>query len=273
MALAFAAVAGTMALLLGLRTRGMAAFLPLVLRLAVPTMLVTGWFYVWNLHRFDNVAGPYATADDLGGGSGPSLFDLLTGPEVSVKPFAYIVTDVYGRRPWWWEYHGPRPYLIAAVAVGVVITAIVLAARGSSSLRPRRHGAELSLAAWICCGLLALVPIVLTAYHVSRGGASHPRYLFPILPIVAAATALVASRVNRWLAVVVVGAFALAQITRLRAAGNLHDAALSITPPQLHHSPIGQPFLALSVAIAMAGAVVLLVCLVRLARKPATIEH
>jgi hypothetical protein len=116
--------------------------------------------------------------------------------------------------------------------------------------------------------VLALVPIVVTAHHVSQGGASHPRYLFPILPIVAAATALVASRLNRWLAVVVVGGFALAQITRIRAAGNVHDTGPLVTPPQLRQAMVGQPFLALSVAVAIAGAVVLLAALVSLARSP-----
>jgi len=258
-------------LFLGLRARGVSAFVPLALRLAAPTVLITGWFYAWNLHRFDSVAGPYELVEEQGV-SGPSLFDLLTGPEVSVQPFAYLVTEVYGRSPWW-EYQGLRHYLITAVGAGVVITAIVLAARSSRSLRPGREEAELSLAAWICSAVLALVPIMLTAYHASHGGASHARYLFPILPIVAAATALVASRSSRWLAVAVVGAFAVAQITRIRAAGNIHDAALSLTPPNLRHSPVGQPFLALSVAVAIAGAVALLVSLLRFARKPATVEN
>jgi Dolichyl-phosphate-mannose-protein mannosyltransferase len=269
MSLVFAAVAGAMALFLGLRKRGMSALVPLVIRLAAPTVLLTGWFYALNWHRYGNVAGGlYAQSDE----SGPSLFDLLTGPEVSVKPFAYLVTEVYGRNPWW-EYNGLRHYLIAAMGVGVVITAVALAARSSRS-RPPPHEGELSLSAWSCSAVLMLVPIVLTAQHASGGGGSHARYLFPILPIVAAATGLVAVRINRWLAVVVVGAFAIAQITRIRAAGNVHDAPLSITPPQLRHSPVGQPFLALSVAVAIAGAVILLVSLVRIAREPRiVVEH
>lgn len=272
MSLAFAAVAGVLALSLGLRTRGWSALVPLVLRLAAPTVLLTGWFYAWNWHRFGNLAGPYGLADTSGSRSAPSLFDLLTGPEVSVKPFAYLVTEVYGRNPWW-EYHGLRHYLIAAVGAGVVIAAVVLAARSSRSQRTSGHGAGLSLAAWICSAVLAVVPIVLTAQHASGGGAAHARYLFPMLPIAAAATALVSARINRWLAVVVVGAFAIAQMTRIRAAGNLHDAALAITPPPLHGPLVGQPFLALSVAIALAGAALLLVSLVRIAAEPATVEH
>ena len=69
------------------------------------------------------------------------------------------------------------------------------------SVRPHPEEAKLSLSAWVCSAVLALVPIVLTAYHVSGGGGSHARYLFPILPIVAAAAALVTSRINQWLAV------------------------------------------------------------------------
>jgi hypothetical protein len=273
MSFVFALVAGVMALFLGLRARGIAACAPLVLRLASPTLLITGWFYAWNLYRFGNVAGPYTQTEDGGLGSTRSVFDLLTGPDVSVKPFAYLVTEVYGRSPWWWEYQGVRHYLITAIGVSVVVTAIILAARSSTSVRWRRNGAELSLAAWISVAVLALVPIVLTAYHASGGGAGHARYLLPTLPIVAAATALVGSWINRWLAVAVVGAFAIAEITRIRAAGNLRDGALSITPPQLRQAPVGQPFLALSVAVAIAGAGMLVASLVRLAKKSATAEH
>ncbi|MGH9227210.1 MAG: glycosyltransferase family 39 protein [Acidimicrobiales bacterium] len=261
MSAAFAAVAGAIALLLGVRTRGMAALVPLVTRLAVPTVLLSGWFYGLNWHRYGDMTGS-------GSQSGPGLFDLLTGPDVSVEPFAYLVTEVYGRNPWW-EYEGLRHYLIAAAGAGVVITAVALAAWSSRSAPARRDETELSPAAWISTAVLALVPIVVTAQHVSNGGAGHARYLFPILPIVGAATALVASRINRWLAVVVVGAFAIAQITRIRAAGNIHDGALSITPPPLHHSLVDQPLLGLSVAVAIVGAVALLASLVRLATQPA----
>jgi hypothetical protein len=264
MTLVFAAVAGAMALLLGLRTRRRSGLVPLLVRLTAPTVLLTGWFYALNWHRYGSLAGEYGDA----GTPGPSLFELLTGPEVSAKPFAYLVTEVYGRPPWWWEYGGVRHYLITAVGVGVVIGAVALAARSSRPPPRRRDQGELSLAAWTCSATLVLVPVVLTAQHVSGGGASHPRYLLPILPIVAAATALVASRIHRGLAVGVVGASAIAQITRLRAAGNVRDGALEITPPVLRDSPVGQPLLALSVAVALAGAVVLLAALVGLARSP-----
>lgn len=270
MSLVFAAVAGAMALLLGVRARGTSAVVPLLIRLAGPTALLTGWFYALNWHRYGDVTGSDALADKFGLGSGRSLFDLLTSSDVSVHPFSYLVTEVYGRSPWW-EYRGPRPYLIAAVAVGVVSAAIALAARSSRSPRPQRDGAHPSLAAWICSSVLALVPIVVTAQHAAGGGAAHARYLLPILPVVAAATALVATRINRWFAVVLVGAFAIAQLTRIRAAGNIHDAALTL--PQLRDPLVGQPFLALTVAVAIAGAAVLLGSLVRAAREPAAGER
>jgi hypothetical protein len=173
MSLAFAAVAAALALIIGLRTHGTRALAPLTLRLATPTVLLTGWFYAWNWHRFGSFAGPYAEVDTSGVES-DSLFGLLTGPEVSVEPFAYLVTEVYGRNPWW-QYNGLRHYLITAIAVGVVLAAIVMAARSSGSDRMRPEGAPVSLAAWMCSVALALVPIVLTAYHVSHGGGGHAR--------------------------------------------------------------------------------------------------
>jgi hypothetical protein len=270
MSLVFAAVAGAMALLLGVRARGTSAVVPLVVRLAGPTVLLTGWFYALNWHRYGDLTGSEALFDKFGLGSGRSLFDLLTSADVSVEPFAYLVTEVYGRSPWW-EYSGARHYLIAAVAVGVLIAAVVLAARSSRSPRPRRDGGHPSLAAWICSAVLALVPIVLTAQHAAGGGAAHARYLLPILPIVAAATALVTTRINRWFAVVVVGVFAIAQVTRIRAAGNVHDAAL--TPPPLRDPVVGQPYLALAVAAGIVAAVVLLGSLVRAAMEPAATDR
>jgi hypothetical protein len=270
MSLVLAAVAGAMALLLGVRARGTSAVVPLVVRLAGPTVLLTGWFYALNWHRYGDLTGSEALFDKFGLGSGRSLIDLLTSADVSVEPFAYLVTEVYGRSPWW-EYSGARHYLIAAVAVGVLIAAVVLAARSSRSPRPRRGGGHPSLAAWICSAVLALVPIVLTAQHAAGGGAAHARYLLPILPIVAAATALVTTRINRWFAVVVVGVFAIAQVTRIRAAGNVHDAAL--TPPPLRDPVVGQPYLALAVAAGIVAAVVLLGSLVRAAMEPAATDR
>jgi len=275
MSLAFAAVAGALALFLGWRARGNTALVPLIVRLAAPTVVLTGWFYALNWHRYGDWTGSKGLFDKYGLQGNQSLFTVLRGPEPFVKPFAYLVTEVYGRSPWW-LYRGPRHYLITGVAVALVVAAIVLAARSSRERPPdadaRAHatptGSRLSLAAWVCVAILALVPIVLTAQHMSGGGAGHARYLFPMLPICAAAAALVMTRINRWLSVVVVALFALAQITRIRAAGNIHDGGLSIRSPQIRHAIVDQPFLALSVIAGIAGAVVLLGALIRLAAEP-----
>jgi hypothetical protein len=127
MSLAFAAVAGALALVLGLRTLGKGALIPLVIRLAAPAVLLAGWFYVLNVYRYGDPTGA-AAGDEmrLPGFHHVSLFTSLRSPNVTARPFAYLISG-HGKNilPW---YRGSRGYVVAALAVGLVVGAVLLAA-------------------------------------------------------------------------------------------------------------------------------------------------
>jgi hypothetical protein len=260
MSLAFAAVAGALALVLGVRTLGKGALIPLVIRLAAPAVLVAGWFYALNVYRYGDPTG--AAAGDqmqLPGFHHVSLLTSLRSPNVTVRPFAYLLAG-HGENVSAW-YRGPRAYVVAALAVGLVVGAVILAAWRSKSTRHAVVVAnERSLSAWICVAALFFVPLLLNVKYVADGGSAQPRYLLPMLPIIAAAAALLATRMNRWIAVIVVGLVAVAQVTSIRDA------------PPLRNALVAEPLVVFGACLAAAGAVTLLICLIRVAASPATEE-
>lgn len=181
----------------------------------------------------------------------------------------YLVTDIYGRDPWWLAT-GPDKWAVTIVSVGMVLAAVGLAVRGRGGRG--RGGAEgsphlgghreLSVPAWVAVAVLGVVPMLLTAQHMSGGGAGHPRYLMPVLPIVAAAAALVLTRIHRWLGVVAVLVSVLVQVSRVRAAGQIHLSDTPLFGPVLNTPLLGQPARVSSLALAGMGAALLLVGLV-----------
>lgn len=269
MSLVFAAVAGALALVLAWQAVGARRILPLAVRLAGPTVVLTGWFYVVNVARYGDFTGSAAVFDQQGIHGGPGLIDVLWSPGPFVQTLTYLSTEVYGRSPWW-LYSGPRPYLIAALAVIVLGVAIALSMRSSRAPGPERPDTSerttgLVPSAWISVAVLVPVPMLLIAQHIHGGGAGHPRYLFPVVPIFAAAFALVLTTINRWLTVLAVGLYVLAEVTRIRAAGNLTLPGPKIFAAPLRESLLGQPYRGLAVGVAIAGAVLLMVALIRLA--------
>jgi hypothetical protein len=265
MSLVFAGAAGAMALAVGFRRGDRRALVPLALRLGAPTILLVGWFYVVNLQRYGDFTGSRAIFEKLGRTGDGNVLGSLAGSESFFKPMTYVLSEIYGRNPWW-EYEGLRQYLIPLLAVGIIVAALHLS-RGrrkvEGALRPA------SSTAWLCCAGLVPVPVILTAQHIAGGGAGHARYLLPILPILAAAAAFVGIHLHRWVPVVLVGAYVISMLTRLRAARDLRAPA-DHAPEALSHDLVGEPFQTAAVAIALLGAFLLLVPLIRLAMDPAT---
>jgi hypothetical protein len=106
--------------------------------------------------------------------------------------------------------------------------------------------------------VLGAVPMLLLAQHVSAGGAGHARYLLPTIPVVAAATAFVLTRVSPWLVSGVMVVLSLAELTRLPVAADLRSPSPgALVNPGVGPSVLGQPALGAFVALAVAGAVVL----------------
>jgi hypothetical protein len=240
--------------LLGLQAHRLRALPSLAIRLGGPALLLTGWFYALNVYRYGE---PTGTGGGTAGTASPSVhfLDALTGRLSFVGPLHYLVTEVYERSAFWVS-SGVHEYSITAVALLLIAAAIGLSVQSARSARARAAEPELVPAAWLSVTILGAVPTLLIAQHMSAGGGAHPRYLMPVLPILAVAAALVVSRINRWFAVLAVAGFALAELTRVRAAGDLARFGTP-TPPTLG----GQPFIALSVVVALVGAAVLVVAL------------
>ena len=97
------------------------------------------------------------------------------------------------------------PYGWYQLALVIVVAGVVRDGRAGDPVRrpqPRhdrddrspRHG-------WAGVAMVSLVPVLLVAQHRAGGGAPHPRYLLPMLPVVAVAVALAAVRLaTRWAA-------------------------------------------------------------------------
>lgn len=271
MSLAFAGAAGVLALVVVIRSHGLRSFVGFAVRMGVPTVVLTGWFYGLNVARYGDPTGSQALFDKYGTQGGPSLLDALWSPEPFVQTFAYLVTDVYGRSPWW-DSTGVEKWSITVVAAALVGASIWLALRSRRATRsaapktgPVGPARGLCAPSWIVVAVLGLVPMLLTAQHISGGGAGHARYLLAVLPIVASAAALVTSRFNRWLSLVAVVGFALALLLRLRGAGHLHLGG-KFFGPALNTPLLGAPFRVAALAVTVGGALALVGAVGYLAR-------
>jgi hypothetical protein len=277
MSLAYAAVAGLIGLAVCARARGLRTVVPDALRIGLPTLALVGWFYALNVHRYGDATGSAALFEKYGTPDGPSLFSALTSAGSLVQPLHYLLTQVYGATVWW-DRTGAAKWTVTAVAVGAVAGAVALAwsARSRARTATDQPGAlrHLDPLQWLAMAVLLPTPVVLLAQHMSGGGAGHARYLMPMLPIIAAAVALLVTRLHPLLAVLPVAAFAVAQLTRLGTAGDLH-----VDPDNWFGVELGTPlggtlYRSAAVAVTLAGAVLLVVCtaLVAARARPRPVE-
>lgn len=274
MALAFAAAAGVVGLVGHARERGWRSLPGAALRIGGPTAVLTGWFYALNVHRYGDPTGSSALFEKYGTPSGPSIWSLLTGPEPFVQTLDYLVTDVYGRGPWWDET-GPDKWAVTVAVVGSVVAAIALAVRAGrfdpeddpggdapdATVRGAGETRALDLRSWVAVAVVGAVPMVLIAQHMSGGGAGHARYLMPVVPIAASAVALVTSRIHRWLSVGLVVVVVGVEMSRVRVAGHLAYRGDRLFGPLLNTPLLGAGVRSASVAVAVVGAVILVAVL------------
>jgi hypothetical protein len=264
MALAFAAVAGVLALI---GTRGRTALLPTVVRLGLPTVVLTGWWYVANVVRYGDPTGSDVLFEKFVREPSGTLLEKLRDNTIWESAFRTIATrrtDAPLADPVLW-------FRVAeAVAVVGVITTVVLVmtdrrARRGAATRPDPAGPALPARAWAASAVLGLVPVVLTAQHAAGGGNPHPRYLLPAVPVVAAAVALAVVRLTtRWGAAALLAAVATLTAVQTRASiRNLEANPLGPAGTPLA-TAAGAPWVqAVGALIAGAGLVLLVLALVR----------
>ncbi len=263
MALAYAAAAGLIGLVLCLRAHGWRSTLPYGARIGAPALVLTGWFYVLNVRRYGDPTGSDVLFEKFGMEPGPGFWEALWSPASVVQPLHYVITQVYGASPWW-DRVGLAKWTVTIVSLGLVLVAVALAFRSRRTPPRAGGGPTLHPAAWVAVTILLPVPVALLVQHMSGGGGGHARYLLPMLPTIAAAAALVASRVHRLAAVGVVLVFVLAQLTRFRAAGIVRGQ--DGVDPVLTGPLGGELYRTASVVVAFGGAALLVAGLVWAAR-------
>ena len=109
---------------------------------------------------------------------------------------------------------------------GVVGTAVLVAwsavrHRGGTTTPIGRFSTSIPLpvTAWATVSIVTFVPVLLTAQHRSGGGSPYPRYLLPMVPVVATAIALAAVRFGtRWLGLALVALLAAVAFRQTRAS-------------------------------------------------------
>jgi hypothetical protein len=186
--------------------------------LVLPTLVGTGWFYALNVSRYGDPTGSEALFDKFGRTPTGSLGEILTTGGIW-DTVARTVTTRRLAQPlptdarWW--YQAALVSIALALGGAVVVLGREVWARRSG----RGDAVALPLTAWACVAVVAMVPVLLTAQHRSGGGASHPRYVLALVPVVAAAVALgVLWWVGRWAGLALVAAVTALTVHQSRLA-------------------------------------------------------
>jgi hypothetical protein len=249
--------------------------------LALPSVLLAGWFYVLNTVRYGDPTGSSALLDKFLREPVGSLWSSLTARAVWEGALRTIATrrmeEPLASDPRWW-------YTVALiVVVGGVVGAAVLIGwsavlrRGGQGTAGNRFLSPFPLpfTAWVAAAAVSVIPVLLTAQHRAGGGAPHPRYLLPMLPVVAAAVALTAVRLlTRWTGLALIVALAVVTALQTRRYAQWLSANLTARTDTQLTLAIGSP-LARTAGLAVAAiGLVLLVAAVassgdRAGRRPA----
>ncbi|MCU1370438.1 MAG: hypothetical protein JWO77_1632 [Ilumatobacteraceae bacterium] len=233
--------------------------------LALPSVVLAGWFYVLNAIRYGDPTGSSALLDKFLRKPVGSLWSSLTLRAIWEGALRTIATrrmeEPLASDPRWW-------YTIAfVVVVGGVIGAAVLIGwsavlrRGGRSTVGNRFLSPypLPFTAWVAAAAVSLIPVLLTAQHRAGGGAPHPRYLLPMLPVVAAAVALAAVRfLTRWTGLAIIVALAVVTMVQTRRYAQWLSTNLTARVDTQLTLAIGSPLTRLAgLAIAAVGLVLL----------------
>lgn len=230
MSMAYAVAAGALAAVVGLVSQPAKRWIGLLGRLAGPSIVLVGWFWALNQLRYGN---PTGTSEVYGQrASDPrSTLDIFFSWESFAIPLDYLLLEVTGVRGWWDISASRQQWVgVGALALLVAATALVAVRAGSAAHHPpaaagdrRVVEAGRSLGAWIALLAVSVVAPATIAVHVSNGGAAHPRYLVPVLPVLAVAASLVLCRLGRWLPAAAVAAAVVLLVVRIPEASRVYQ--------------------------------------------------
>lgn len=243
--------------------------------LAGPTIVGAGWFYVLNVVRYGDPTGSQALFDKFLREPTGSLWSSLTLTTV----WESAVRTIWTRRlqvPLPGDPHGWYVVALWITIAGVVGTAVLVAwsavrHRGGTATPIARFATSIPLpvTAWATISIVTFVPVLLTAQHRSGGGSPYPRYLLPMVPVVATAIALTAVRFGtRWLGLALVALLAGVAFRQTRASATWLADNLDGPPGSELVTAYGNELVrGASLAVAAVGLVLVLLAIARDPRR------
>lgn len=185
--------------------------------LAVPAAVLSGWWYLRNVHLYGDATGSDRLFEKFARVPRKGALDVIHFPSVWREPLRTLfVRRLENQLPT--DFHGWWPLVkwgvIAALVAGAAMVAVdQVRARGGDA--PPRTSAQ----AWVAAYATVAVVVGLVAQHWSGGGAAHARYAFPALAVICVAGAVVLGRVAvPWPGLVLVVALLAIQVTQTRRA-------------------------------------------------------
>lgn len=162
---------------------------------AIPVAVVFGWFYLRNIHLYGDVGASDYLLRRFRRTRRGSVLSMMTRGNMWVNLYQRLTTPAtLGRRV-------PPGLSISAVVMSTgVIAAAVTGRPGPPGFGDDPDERTTFRAVLGLCGV-AIVAIGLTvAQHVSGGGNAYPRYLFPVLGVLAALAVIGLDRLLSYLA-------------------------------------------------------------------------
>jgi hypothetical protein len=196
-----AGVAAAMALGIGAwrswgarRTEGRAPLVWSAFVLAIPTVVLSGWYYLRSQRLYGDPTGSERLFEKFDRVARAEPWSVLRQQKPWAEPVRTLLNrrvtnDIPGPPLWWWEL---TKAMLAVLIVAAVVIVVV------DQLRARRTGnpARTTALGWLCTTILGAISVLLTAQHWSGGGTIHPRYLMPALVVLALVVALPLVRIG-----------------------------------------------------------------------------
>lgn len=248
-----------------------------MLVLAVPTLALSGWWYVRNIHLYGDATGSQRLFDKFfREPSGERPIDIVRHPSVWRETLRTLFTRRQERPlasdpTWWWLWL--KWGVVACLAATVVVVAVdqVLARRRLRATTGTKTGTEprSTVQGWLGAYASIAVVVVLIAQHAAGGGTPHPRYALPALGVLVGAVAFVVVRFGtRWAGVALIAVFLSIQARQVPLASKANSIQPTLLADSTLVAPYGPPWWRLGGVAAMAvGAAVLLVA-IALVKRP-----
>ena len=170
--------------------------------LALPAIVLSGWWYLRNIHLYGDATGSKHLLEKFVREPRTGPLTMIHYPSVWREGIRTLfVRRLENQLPTdlgtWWP--ALRFAVIASLLVAVALVALDQLAARRAGRTPRT-----SAQAWLAAYASIIVVIALIAQHWSGGGAPHARYAFPALAVLLSAAALCLVRLGTRVAGVVV---------------------------------------------------------------------